>query len=157
MAPTIIWINVNLDPWRCVTLSDHNELNASQINGVSFLNVRWWHSLLFITIVKYIISWSFSFLASLGISIAYHESVQSGLSLGLRPANERRRYFVTTSLIGWTQANNQPRCSYSLEWSMQRKQILYCNDTLKYWKGPVATFHSRILPNVYYFNSMQSL
>ena len=26
-----------------------------------------------------------------------------GLILGLRPANERRRYFVMTSLIGWTQ------------------------------------------------------
>ena len=25
---------------------------------------------------------------------------------GLRPANERQRYFVTTSLIGWTQALN---------------------------------------------------
>ena len=32
----------------------------------------------------------------------------SGLILGLRPANERRRYFVTTSLIGWAQAYNQP-------------------------------------------------
>ena len=30
--------------------------------------------------------------------------VPSGLILGLRPANERRRYFVTTSLIGWAQA-----------------------------------------------------
>ena len=28
----------------------------------------------------------------------------SGLILGLRPANKRRRYFVTTSLIGWVQA-----------------------------------------------------
>ena len=28
----------------------------------------------------------------------------TGLILGLRPANERRRYFVTTSLIGWVQA-----------------------------------------------------
>ena len=26
-----------------------------------------------------------------------------GMILGLRPANERRRYFVTTSLIGWAQ------------------------------------------------------
>ena len=26
------------------------------------------------------------------------------LILGLRPANERRRYFVTTTLIGWAQA-----------------------------------------------------
>ena len=25
----------------------------------------------------------------------------SGISLGMRPANERRRYNVTTSLIGW--------------------------------------------------------
>ena len=30
------------------------------------------------------------------------------LILGLRLANERRRYFVTTSLIGWTQTWNQP-------------------------------------------------
>ena len=28
----------------------------------------------------------------------------AGLILGWRPANERRRYFVTTSLIGWAQA-----------------------------------------------------
>ena len=28
----------------------------------------------------------------------------SGLILGLRLANERRRYFVTASLIGWAQA-----------------------------------------------------
>ena len=27
-----------------------------------------------------------------------------GLIIGLRPANERRRYFVTMSLIGWVQA-----------------------------------------------------
>ena len=29
---------------------------------------------------------------------------ESGLILGLRLANERRRYFVTMSLIGWAQA-----------------------------------------------------
>ena len=39
-------------------------------------------------------------------------SVAAGLILGLRPANERRRYFVTTSPIGWAQAKNQP-CSSS--------------------------------------------
>ena len=32
----------------------------------------------------------------------------SGLIPGLRPANERRRYFVTTSLIGRAQAEKQP-------------------------------------------------
>ena len=31
-------------------------------------------------------------------------NMYTGLILGLHPANERRRYFVTTSLIGWTQA-----------------------------------------------------
>ena len=27
----------------------------------------------------------------------------AGLILGLRPVNERRRYFVTPSLVGWVQ------------------------------------------------------
>ena len=31
----------------------------------------------------------------------------AGLILGLHPANERWHYFVTTSLIGWAQAQNQ--------------------------------------------------
>ena len=31
-----------------------------------------------------------------------------GLTPGLHPANERRRYFVTTAPIGWVQAYNQP-------------------------------------------------
>ena len=35
------------------------------------------------------------------------------LILGLYPANERRRYFVTTSLIGWAQAYNQPWCLWT--------------------------------------------
>ena len=30
----------------------------------------------------------------------------TGLNIVLRPANERRRYFVTPSLIGWAQNNN---------------------------------------------------
>ena len=34
-----------------------------------------------------------------------------GLILGLRPANEGRRYVVTMSLIGWAQVQNQP-CIY---------------------------------------------
>ena len=37
-------------------------------------------------------------------------SDSSGMILGLSPANERRRYKVTPSLIGWTQTYNQP-CS----------------------------------------------
>ena len=38
----------------------------------------------------------------------------AGMILGLRPANERRRYSVTTSLIGWAQAQNQPCIAYTI-------------------------------------------
>ena len=41
----------------------------------------------------------------------FNNSIQAsntGLILGLRPANEKRCYFVTTALIGWGQAYNQP-------------------------------------------------
>ena len=35
--------------------------------------------------------------------LAESTGTQSGLILGLHPANERRLYFVMTSLIGWVQ------------------------------------------------------
>ena len=44
-----------------------------------------------------------------GFIVALRRRVRStGLILGLRPANERRRFFVTTSLIGWVQTWNHP-------------------------------------------------
>ena len=52
-----------------------------------------------------------------GLSLPQHGLVElswqdtssfSGLILGLRPANEKRRYKVTPSLIGWAQTYNQP-------------------------------------------------
>ena len=43
----------------------------------------------------------------------YWSSLQhSGLILGLHPANERRRYFVTTSLIGWCKPRIIPEHLY---------------------------------------------
>ena len=44
---------------------------------------------------------------SLGHGLNDH-SLTPGLVLGLHPTNERRRYFVTTSLIDWAQTSNQP-------------------------------------------------
>ena len=43
-----------------------------------------------------------------GVDVLKHTTLQTntvvaGLILGLRPANERRRYKVTPSLIGWAQ------------------------------------------------------
>ena len=37
-------------------------------------------------------------------SYHHYQHIIKGLILGLRPASERRRYFVTTSLVGWVQA-----------------------------------------------------
>ena len=42
----------------------------------------------------------------------------AGRILGLRPANERRRYFVTTSLIGWAQAWIQPCMCICNSWDI---------------------------------------
>ena len=39
-----------------------------------------------------------------------HNYMFAGLILGLRPANERRRYLVTTSLIGWVQSLESALC-----------------------------------------------
>ena len=41
-------------------------------------------------------------------SILSRKKENPGLILGLRPANERRRYKVTPSLMGWAQTKNQP-------------------------------------------------
>ena len=44
----------------------------------------------------------------------YGQGVAAGVFLGLHPANERRRYKVTPSLIGWAQTRNQP---FAVPWS----------------------------------------
>ena len=51
------------------------------------------------------------------------------LILGLHPANERRRNFVTTSLIGWAQALTQPCDSMLFQGpkSQQRKNADQAN------------------------------
>ena len=55
----------------------------------------------------------------------------TGLILGLRPADERRRYFVTTSLIGWAQS--------------QWETVLLCNDVSD-WLGASLYVVVRFLP-----------
>ena len=35
--------------------------------------------------------------------LAIQGPAEAGLIRGLRPASERRRYFLTTSLVGWAQ------------------------------------------------------
>ena len=51
------------------------------------------------------VSWSRD---ALSLFSFHHLFPIAGTIQGLRPANERRRYFATMSLIGWVQASNQP-------------------------------------------------
>ena len=57
----------------------------------------------------------------------------TGLIPGLRPANERRCYKVTASLIGWAQTWNQP-------WGYQELQK--CSETRPVQTWPVLTDHT---------------
>ena len=64
------------------------------------------------TLNKYIISVNWNVVAGIVDShrlqcAVYHYQIP-GLILGLRPANWRRRYKVTPSLIGGAQTQNQP-------------------------------------------------
>ena len=58
--------------------------------------------------------WSFSQLAHRnellpwGIEISYVDPCSTGIILYMRRANERRRYIVTSSLIGWAHLQNDP-------------------------------------------------
>ena len=54
--------------------------------------------------------------------------IQIRADLSLRQSNERRRYKVTPSLIGWAQTYNQP-CIY-----MERRSL--------YWDGALATLYT---------------
>ena len=55
--------------------------------------------------------WNIIDLCSMFTIIPLQLFINTVLILGLHPANERRCYFVTASLIGWAQAHNQP-CKY---------------------------------------------
>ena len=65
----------------------------------------------------------------------------SGIILGLRPANERRRYFVTTSLIGWAQLSISP--AIGSKYRGRTKWPLICRwyFQLIFWK---TRWHTRI-------------
>ena len=70
-----------------------------------YVKDNWWILCLFVSIYTYVYLFSFHIIPPYGtagtfVNILY---LMSGLIPGLRPANERRRYFVTTSLIGRVQ------------------------------------------------------
>ena len=68
-------------------------------------------------------------------------SLLSGLILGLRLANERRRYFVTPYPIGWVQTYNQPYCYRS------KNNI----DFIRFWRMSIKNFLKRV-PEIRWLN-----
>ena len=65
----------------------------------------------------------------------------SGLTLGLRPANERRGYNITPSLIGWVQTWNQPwNCIKYIDLSsVQQNMMTSSNGNV--FRSPVNSPH----------------
>ena len=55
----------------------------------------------------------------------------AGLSLGLRPANDRRRYKVTLSLTGYAQTYNQACFTFMLRIWRWSKKMMQCCEPLK--------------------------
>ena len=75
---------------------------------------------------------------------------ESRLILVLRPTNERRRYFVTTSVIGWVQAYKWSRSYWGCKWCILLCDVLVCVQWLA-WFIPfleplrVELFHGPLL------------
>ena len=81
-----------VDPPQGFTKNEHSKV-CVQVD----LIVVWWHHIC-------LSSWKEDF-NQLCDNVTFLYNSASGLILGLHPANERRRrYFLTTSLIGWVQA-----------------------------------------------------
>ena len=78
-------------------------LPSTAIRTAHLLNF-WPYNIIFVRLIQWHLN-SVAWLLHLLNCICTHNA---GLILVLRPANERRRYFVTTSLIGSVQAWNQP-------------------------------------------------
>ena len=77
----------------------------------------------------------------------------SGLNLGLRPANERRRYKITPSLIGWAQTWSQlcrrNLCINSPEISIHRVETQSPHAARLSWGNILITFkfeRDRLIP-----------
>ena len=85
----------------CVTYNNDAEMNryfmiCKYTSLVSCIVIQDWYGLLQ--------NLMYALHASTFCVLHFPGDYTSGLILGFRPANERRRYIVTTSLIGWAQA-----------------------------------------------------
>ena len=94
--------------WHILPLAD---FMFTRSNKLGRKHNMWWRigmRMIRFMSMFYAINMSLRYKTVSGISVMFacrHNmyGIYSGLILGLRPANERRSYFITTSLIGWLQ------------------------------------------------------
>ena len=80
----------------------------------------------------------------------------SRMILGLHPANERRRYFVTTSLIGWAQT--QPCIwNFNCMYSADILETLFWIVTLLCWNVIYVSYHSPFLMRHLFLNFLTAV
>ena len=79
-----------------------DDLVIERARAHATVKLTYFHGLFLFTHYKSNI-FNFEFLCLWGVSFRVGDAY-TGLILGLRPANERRRYFITTSVIGRLQA-----------------------------------------------------
>ena len=92
------------------------------VNGASTAKAGnpWWFSLK-IDICMYFVNIIFCCYSSVIWSNAFVYQGTAGIILCIHPANERWRYNVTSSLIGWAHTQNDP-----WNWVIQRWWLLVC-------------------------------
>ena len=61
--------------------------------------------------------------AHLPVLLHWHRGDCPGIILGMGSANERRCHYVTPSLIGWAQAQNDPGCPSGSEETLRRMRV----------------------------------
>ena len=69
------------------------------------------------------------------LSPSIHRIIPLSNILCMGSANERRRYSVTSSLIGWAHTQNDPSVQYSVYGLSQWKKTLHCN-VFSHWLSP---------------------
>ena len=76
----------------------------------------------------------------------------AGISVGMRPANEIRRYNVTTSLTGWAHTQTDPyewRCVYN-KFRNPVSMEINCSSRGPYTHSPFYWYESTLIPAITY-------
>ena len=85
------------DDWENIYTLSYYHHQIESMNYYPLFRVRSWNN--GVRCMSFYILMGVNYFLSNGPH--FHDALWSGISLGMRPANERRCYIVTTSLFGW--------------------------------------------------------